>query len=183
MCQRPGSGGSGSSVLAAPNAAPREPEDLGGGGEAGDNRVPWTHFSYGLCHVLRACRQRTFHTDIGTTGGVTDAGWKNQGVPVPFLKCLCSYVPPREHPTGPAHLCCPLGLGPGWGWGARARRQEAEVCRARCYLFQTASLFLLVLVHKLFQGVFQPRERRNGPVEGRDVDLVNGFGVCGGQAS
>lgn len=47
------------------------------------------------------------------------------------------------------------------------------------YLFETAGFFLLVLFHKIFQRVFQPWERCNGPVEGRDVDLVNSFGVRG----
>lgn len=47
------------------------------------------------------------------------------------------------------------------------------------YLLQTAGLLMLVLLDKLLQWVPEPREGCDGPVEGGDVNLVDGFGVGG----
>lgn len=101
-----------------------------------------------------------------------DARRQNQGVPLLFLvwnmwdmRPFCPEVRPKDHHAGPRRtLRSSLPGGKETG---------------QCYLFQTAGFFLLVLFHKLFQRVFQSWERCNGPVERRDVDLVNSFGVRG----
>lgn len=50
-------------------------------------------------------------------------------------------------------------------------------------LLETASFLLGVFLNKLLQRILEPGEGRDGPVERRDVQLVNDFGVRRGQAT
>lgn len=85
---------------------------------------------------------------------------------------------PGSAPRAPDKLFVPVLRAKSWGVEGKGRGR-GRVWGAGCYLFQAAGLFLLVLLHELFQRVLQPGERGDRPVEGRDVDLVDSFGVRG----
>lgn len=51
------------------------------------------------------------------------------------------------------------------------------------HLLEATAILLLVLPDVLLQRILIKREGRDGPVQGRNVDLVDGLGVRGGQAA
>lgn len=63
---------------------------------------------------------------------------------------------------------------------------DVQTClftKQNTYFLQTASLLLSIFSGKFLQWVLQSGKWGNGPIKCRHVELVDGFGMCGGQAT